>query len=167
MTDLVYSVGSYLPVVMVLITVMWISFNNSWAMLFAYIGGIVGNSIVNSLLKQVIRQPRPGHSNDFRGSHKYGMPSGHAQAAFFTTGLVWAWTNTNEWPFLYFMASLLIAIQRLWVNVHTLAQVSVGAVVGFVLACMFAYALDRKRVVSIKNTWFKRRIQTCCDTSTS
>lgn len=158
MSNWLYIVGGYGPFVMVLITITWISFKNNFLMMLSYISGIVGNSLLNDLLKIIIRQPRPSKGNDFRGAHKYGMPSGHAQASFFTTGLVWAWSANNGLPFLFLLMSLLISYQRIAVNVHTVEQIVAGSIVGFLLACIFVYMLARNEIVWIENRWVREQL---------
>jgi membrane-associated phospholipid phosphatase len=73
------------------------------------------------------------------------MPSGHAQASFFSA--VFIFLSTKQYNLLYFytLFSLLIIIQRVYFNYHTILQVVVGAIVGSAFA-YFVYYLAREKI---------------------
>ena len=60
----------------------------------------------------------------------FGMPSGHVQSAFFSTTFIYLSLRHENWFYFYILFSLLIVIQRIVFNYHTILQVIVGALVG-------------------------------------
>lgn len=124
--------------------------------LFFYIIGFILDTILNFILKGIIKQPRPkGDYNIFNPLEKhsphimsdiYGMPSGHAQRVFYSTVFIYlVFKNTNI-TFLYIFISILTLIQRVKYQNHFVTQVIAGAVVGAIIAYyMFMYA-DKKIV---------------------
>jgi len=151
--------GSYGPIILILLSIfiLWDSHN----LFFYYIVGLFVNSVLNLLIKAIIQQPRPTEYtehfhlalthgkrflfNDGIPFNIFGMPSGHAQASFFSA--VFVFLSTKQYNLLYFytLFSLLIMIQRVYFNYHTILQVIVGAIVGSVFA-YFVYYLAREKI---------------------
>jgi membrane-associated phospholipid phosphatase len=123
-----------------------------------YLTGWVCNVIINILLKGFIQQPRPSEDlHVFRaekehikrmGFDRYGMPSGHAQMAFYSVGfLYFVFQNT----FLLISTAILSIItnyQRVKYKNHTVMQVIVGSLVGFFVGYVF-YILSKKNKMGI------------------
>jgi len=86
--------------------------------------GCVQNALLNWVLIQIIRQPRP-HSSS------YGMPSGHAQAAAYATAVA---RPSMKLPMLALTA--VVAVQRVVEGYHTPLQVSVGLALGGLLGML-------------------------------
>jgi diacylglycerol kinase (ATP) len=120
-------------------------------MLFYFIIGIFLSFIGNMSLKGIIKQPRPEfdtksfnialNTNSMRyifGYDIYGMPSGHAQMAFFITTFLYLVTRTIWIAFSLLLLSFVIMCQRVVYNRHTILQVLVGGVVG-ILFGFFVY----------------------------
>jgi len=112
-----------------------------------YILGAILSSIVNVILKIIIKQPRPKHDKpDFnfliqtnkRVSYdKFGMPSGHAQFMFYTLAFMALVMRSHKyyWWIVSIMSLLSIntAVQRIHDDNHTVAQVIVGSVIGVLI----------------------------------
>ncbi len=103
---------------------------------------IVG-TILNSILKSIIRQPRPRnqrHLYDFeqyqRHGQEFGMPSGHAQNVFYSL-----FTVLFKIPNIYLaIVTLLIACNTCWqrwvYRNHTIVQIIMGSITGIFVFCI-------------------------------
>ena len=108
--------------------------------------------VTNLWLKEAIGRTRPYDLFDgvrllVERQPDPSFPSGHASASFAATVPM-----MKELPkalgFLVLILALLISVSRLYVGVHYLSDVLVGAVLGTVyalIACAFVNAADRKR----------------------
>jgi len=96
--------------------------------------GAVGNSLLSLVLKKMLNHERPAPA--LRSDP--GMPSSHAQSIFYATTILalslYYWLGTNYLTMILGPATLLVAAYLSWLRVsqrlHTLNQVTVGAVVG-------------------------------------
>ena len=113
------------------------------AILVKFGGLLIFSSLLNAVLKEMIRMPRPSGEIPLfetpRERDFYGMPSGHAQIAAFVTSFFIKNANelSNVNPVWFAMMtvgfvaiSILTIIQRYAFRAHTLAQLAVGLVVG-------------------------------------
>jgi dolichyldiphosphatase len=93
---------------------------------------ILLNSIINKLLKSIIKEDRPIKENS------YGMPSGHAQFMWF---LFFYKFNEQSTYFNTFMLlnTLVISYDRIYKQKHTVKQVIVGAIIGSILGLLSSY----------------------------
>lgn len=93
--------------------------------------------VVSTVLKHATERPRPSLVDPnvhplVAVPHSYSMPSGHATAAFavaLAAGLV---HRRLLWPLLGLAA--LVAFSRVWLGVHYLTDVLVGAALGTAIA---------------------------------
>jgi membrane-associated phospholipid phosphatase len=116
--------------------------------------GFVLNIVVNNILKQIIKQPRPkGDLDIFDPSKKhnysrnpvqvYGMPSGHSQMVLFSTTYIYLVFKNIPITLLYLLLTLNTVIQRIRYKNHTVMQVIVGSFVGAFLAYIaYTYATN-------------------------
>lgn len=105
-----------------------------------YLLGIPFNSVLNYILKGIIQDPRPSkdtelirialHNGKRIGSDVYGMPSGHAQNAFYSIAFIHFTFKNYELTFCALLLGLLTMYQRVKYKNHTIYQVIVGAIVG-------------------------------------
>jgi len=107
--------------------------------LWAFMLGSGINIVFNKLLKMVFKDPRPQTHDNYLGAEQYGMPSGHAQIAFFAITFYYLvkkhWTNTILLLFLTVVALTSITLyQRYAYKYHTLEQLLAGAVTGSAFA---------------------------------
>ena len=127
-------------------------------MLFYFVVGVFFNFIVNMILKGVIKQPRPEfntkafnialHTNSMRyifGYDIYGMPSSHAQMAFFTSVFIYLSIKHTNFLYLYIIISLFICYQRIKIQYHSISQIVVGAIVGSGFGYL-VYQLAREKI---------------------
>jgi len=113
-----------------------------------YLAGFFLNIIVNSILKTIIREPRPSNrmhqfTLDFNetytdvdklGEHEFGMPSGHSQSVFYSAAFIHF--SIKKWwiSLICFMIALNTMYQRVLYKNHTILQVCVGAIIGIFMA---------------------------------
>jgi membrane-associated phospholipid phosphatase len=113
---------------------------------FYYLIGFVINSILNLILKGIIRQPRPcDDEKNFNIALKnipetifkdgvpfniFGMPSGHAQSALYSTTYIFLSLKNIKVLLFYVFLSIIIVLQRIMKQFHTVFQVVVGLFIG-------------------------------------
>ena len=130
-------------------------------LLFYYIIGIFFNAILNLILKGIFQQARPSEDYDkFNLALKngkrfifkngvpfdiFGMPSGHAQSALYSTVFIYLALQKTNILYLYLLFSLLIITQRVLYNHHTVFQVIAGAFVGALFG-YFVFSLAEKKI---------------------
>lgn len=112
-----------------------------------YIIGFIINSLLNILLKGIIKQPRPSEdihmfniklmSGKRIGYDKFGMPSGHAQSVFYSTLFILFALKNNIITFFYFIISFLTIYQRIKYFNHDIYQVIIGSIIGSILGFSF------------------------------
>ena len=98
-----------------------------------YVLGCFTNACINIVLKAIIQQKRPGNYKSFIPFDNFGMPSGHAQFAAFSTIYISTLKNKNL-TLVYLLCWLFILIQRVVQKYHTMEQVVVGSIVGVIVA---------------------------------
>jgi len=157
--DILYEFGGYAPILLILLSwyLLWEHSN----LFFYYNVGLIMNAILNIILKGFIQEPRPifdkrkitlmsKHTKEFFFQNGipfdiYGMPSGHAQMAFFTSTFIYLSTKHTNFLYLYLLISLLICYQRVKYEFHSISQVIVGAIVGSSFGYL-VYKLAREKI---------------------
>ncbi|XP_006818673.1 dolichyldiphosphatase 1-like [Saccoglossus kowalevskii] len=144
---------SLLPVFIIVSFVTLIAFRRELHTI-TFFGGLLVNEIVNWVLKNIIRQPRPCREHEVVFS-EYGMPSNHSQFMwFFGVYLVlfvyiriqYSTSSTCSlvdlaWKHVVAVGALLVAAivtySRVYLHYHTNRQVYSGAVVGSLVAVLW------------------------------
>ena len=157
--NLFNEIGIYGPIILNFLSIylLWDKHN----LLFYYIIGIFFNAILNLILKGIFQQPRPSEDYDkFNLALKngkrfifkngvpfdvFGMPSGHAQSALYSTVFIYLALKKTNILYLYLLFSLLIIIQRVVYNHHTIFQVIVGILVGISFG-YFVFSFAEKKI---------------------
>lgn len=153
-----YFVGKFAPIILLFYSffLLW----NKYNLFFYYTIGIFMNTILNLVLKGIIQQPRPtedpklfnlalthGKPHVFKTSipfNIFGMPSGHAQSALFSTVFIYLSLGKLNVLWMYLFFSFITMTQRLVYNRHTLLQIVVGAVVGGSFGYVMFYLAEQK-----------------------
>ncbi len=147
MQSILYGIGHLGPYGFGILSIYLL--RNKDTLLFCYILGNTANIVMNFILKNIIRQPRPKPIKDIdednssiiqqlREIDVYGMPSGHSQSAAFSTMFIYLALNQTNLLLLYLVVSGITLWQRVHYKFHTVMQVLVGAVVGTGIAyCTF------------------------------
>ena len=128
---------------------------------FYYVCFCIINVVLNTVLKQLFRQPRPSIDEKTflailkknerfvrRDGHPYdifGMPSGHTQSVVYSTLFNYLVFHNMQMTVAFLILSLLTMVQRVVYNHHTVLQVIVGGCVGTVVA-LTAYHFAKKKV---------------------
>jgi membrane-associated phospholipid phosphatase len=157
--DMLYELGGYGPFLLTFLS--WYLLFDHKNLFFYFNVGLFGNILLNIILKGIIQEPRPmfdgkkiklmtSHAKDFFFQNGipfdiYGMPSGHAQTAFFIT--VFLYLSLKNINLLYFciIFSLFICYQRVKFEFHSISQVIVGSTVGSLFAYFF-HQLAREKI---------------------
>lgn len=131
-------IGYYGPVILLVISI--IIFIERTKTLITYILFFIVNILLNGVLKQLIREPRPNgntlfnDSENTEGVEQFGMPSGHAQSVAYTATFLYLFTKS---PDIFIGACFIGAItiyQRYKYKRHSIGQLLVGVTIGALIA---------------------------------
>ncbi len=154
--------GNFGPIILAFLSMylLW----NKHNLFFYYIVGLFTNSVLNILLKIIIKQPRPyydtktfnlalEHSKHFLFKDGmpydiFGMPSGHSQSALFSTIYIYLSLRNIKILCIYLLISLVVLIQRVSFYHHTILQVIIGSIIGGYFA-YFVYYLAREKIKGV------------------
>jgi len=153
-------VGEFAPIILFIITLLLLKNKNNLFTYYLY--GFFLNAMLNLLLKGIIKQPRPLHDPDvikakvelnksnrfvyFVPLDIFGMPSGHTQAALYSTCFIYMALRNIKVTLFFLAMSLLTIFQRVNNYFHSVFQVVVGAFVG-VLFGLFVYHMANIHIV--------------------
>lgn len=148
--NVINTIGYYGPFILGFATLFFLRSKPTW--LFIYIFTYIFNIILNIILKIFYRHPRPNqdptifYAREKKGLMQfsnYGMPSGHAQSVIFSTAYIW-FSMHNYWiTFLYICISCLTIYQRITSNFHDFLQVTIGIVIGIIIAYISSVYVKR------------------------
>lgn len=130
-------------------------------LLHYYLYGFIANTIVNILLKLLIKEPRPSvEQNKFDlilnqsknnsiykkliHFHMLGMPSGHAQSVMYSTVFIFLALKQYNLLVLYLLISSITIYQRVFFNYHTVGQIIIGSIIGITLGYFVFYLATYK-----------------------
>jgi len=145
-------IGYYGPIILGILT-LFLLYSTKTYLIF-YVVGFLLNIVVNNILKQIIKQPRPkGDLDIFDPSKKhnyshnpvqiYGMPSGHSQMVLFSTTYIYLVLKNIPLTLFYVLLTLNTIFQRIRYKNHTVMQVIVGSLVGALVAYVaYKYATN-------------------------
>ncbi len=157
--NILYELGQYGLILLIVLSwyLLW-EHNN---LFFYFTVGILANIILNLFLKGVFQEPRPlyddkqfyllkTHAKSFFFKdgipfNFFGMPSGHAQMAFFITMFMYLSLKNKKLLYFYLILSLLICYQRVKFEYHSVLQVIVGSITGLLFG-YFLYQLARGKI---------------------
>lgn len=116
---------------------------------FGYLCGIalISEFFINDfVLKNVIARPRPFEINNIelliKAPSGYSMPSGHSASSFVIAGTFLFFKQKGRW--LVLCLASLIAISRVYLQVHYLSDILVGSLLGLLIAYIYfqKYSID-------------------------
>jgi membrane-associated phospholipid phosphatase len=149
-------IGYYAPLLLLIVSTLFLRNRCTYLKFFIY--GYAGTIVLNSLLKILIKEPRP--SKDKRileiaiqngnriGFDKYGMPSGHAQVCGFCLAFMTMLFKSPSISLLYLVISIITMYQRYIYNNHTIMQLIVGFIIGIGTGIM-VYLLGHKNIKGV------------------
>lgn len=131
------TIGFIGPIILIIISI--ITLLNQRVYLISYLAFLFGNTAINGMLKHIIKQDRPTDGKSimnepYNGIHKYGMPSSHAQSAFFSMTYLYLIKDLPGIIIVVAFISALTMYQRWKYRQHTLEQLCVGAFIGVCVA---------------------------------
>eukprot|EP01103_Thecamoeba_quadrilineata_P007749 TRINITY_DN17583_c0_g1_i1.p1 TRINITY_DN17583_c0_g1~~TRINITY_DN17583_c0_g1_i1.p1 ORF type:complete len:197 (+),score=17.58 TRINITY_DN17583_c0_g1_i1:42-632(+) len=150
---------THLPFVLVLGLISLIVINREVHWIFFFFGQIL-NLAFNSLLKNIIRQPRPTKST----SLDYGMPSSHSSYVFFFCAyltcfviLKTKYTPTTRSFVIAVLAfiAIIVGYSRIHLAFHTLEQVIVGMILGIITGTSW-YFFVQNYLLPVYSPWLQK-----------
>jgi membrane-associated phospholipid phosphatase len=157
--SILYEFGAYGPIILILLS--WYLLWDNKNLFFYYTVGIFANAVLNLILKGIIQEPRPmfddkkvrllkTHGKEYFYQSGipfdiFGMPSGHAQASFFSTIFIYLSLKQTNILYIYIPLTLLTCYQRVKFDYHSISQIIVGGIVGTAFG-YFVYQLAREKI---------------------
>jgi len=155
-TEKIDYIGYLGPVILLILSIFLLI--NKATLLSTYIFGLIISCIMNCILKYIIKEPRPSEDLSIYNASiahgkrisfdKYGMPSGHATGAFYSTAFIFFALKDPTISFIYLIISINTMFQRVKYKNHTISQVIVGAFVGAITGYL-AYLFATKKLVGL------------------
>ncbi|EGW34843.1 uncharacterized protein SPAPADRAFT_130821 [Spathaspora passalidarum NRRL Y-27907] len=152
---------SLLPIYIMVFYTAWFLITREIEPVIA-VGGHLCNEIANKIVKRLIKHPRPDFHKDFGlGSYSltYGMPSAHSQfMGFFAAYFIYTIhfkvdhmpARKKRFAYLLMITGMVaVAFSRIYLLYHTVPQVIVGVMVGFVLGICYFIASTLARDVGL------------------
>lgn len=156
------TVGNSGPVILMIFSFYLL--RNKKSLFYYYIIGLFLNALLNLVLKGLFKMPRPlddiktfnlALKNGDRFIFKngvphdiFGMPSGHTQSAIYSTTFVFLALKDYKILILYVFISLITMCQRVYYKWHTILQVIVGGIIGFIFGKIMFY-LCKKNIMGL------------------
>ena len=145
--------GEFGPKVLFLTTLFFLRLKTNFAVY--YIFGFILVMILNSMLKNIIKQPRPIENeklfyemHQYNKLHqyyyvipstRYGMPSGHSSSVIYSTIFVYLVLHDTRIALFYLFIAGNTMIQRFNNLYHSFAQVVFGALFGALVGYFIFY----------------------------
>ena len=156
--NVIYHLGASSPYIVFMYALYIL--RNKYNLLSIFCVGFIINIIINSLLKAIIREPRPSYNkpefntdtdtdtdesaeklDDPLGTtipfNVYGMPSGHAQGTAYTFFYLFLVTKNIQIALIPLLLIIITGYQRVLSMNHTLLQVIVGTILGLLSGYIF------------------------------
>ena len=129
-----------------------------------YFVSIVGFSgiFINQCLKMTFRVPRPWDldpnftivESARKAATGYSFPSGHTQNAVGAFGALGLWYHKRPWvKYLSLFAVVTVPLSRMYLGVHTPADVGVSCVIAVLLVTLGYYLMRKTDIYSAKMGW--------------
>lgn len=102
--------------------------------------GLAVQTATTDIIKHLAGRPRPRQFDDMLvfygpGSEFHSFPSSHASFAFMLATVAAAYYPRARWP--AYAGAVIIAFGRVMLDAHFLSDVMVGALIGYLAACIF------------------------------
>ena len=139
-TNFLYGIGFFSEIILP-IMVLYLLYSK-WFSISIFFIGYLFNTLLNIFLKGFIRDRRPLKPIAFladetfttSGAQYYGMPSGHSQNVFYCIAYLYSSIPKQiDWVLLSFIIGLLTIWERYIFHNHTIRQLVVGAILGFLI----------------------------------
>jgi len=148
MTEISNFIGYNAPFILLCLGsyIMWKSMQ--WIYLSTFIIGFFLNDLLNRIIKAIVQEPRPpnpinnGNYDDWtktKSVQKYGMPSGHAQGAFYCASFLYFLTKSINVIIGSITLSIITLLHRYIYRKHTAKQLLVGSTIGILTGWIVYY----------------------------
>jgi undecaprenyl-diphosphatase len=128
---------------------------HQWILLGGWLTAFAGASLLDEVLKMVIRRPRPPHTAAFLHEYGWSFPSGHAMGSLIGYGLLaymlvvlWVHRRSTQISIWLGAALLIVAVgvSRLYLGVHYFSDVVGGYAAGllWLSACISGLEVARR-----------------------
>jgi membrane-associated phospholipid phosphatase len=154
---LVSDLGEFEIYLAVVTTIIW-TINKRFGLVAAFL--LTGGELVSTILKQAFRNPRPYWlypDVGLRIHDRYGLPSGHTQGAAIFCLLAAMWLRRRWVWLLAVLAVIVMSLARIYLGLHDIEDVLVGAAVGLVALGLF-YGWDRFFQARFRNRILGQRL---------
>ena len=109
-------------------------------LIVAWVLSYIGGTILDGVMKEVVRRPRPEYAMKFLHYNSWSFPSGHSMGSLigfamlaFTIIRVWPIKNTASRVLVWLCAAIMVALvgySRIYLAVHYLSDVVAGYTLG-------------------------------------
>jgi membrane-associated phospholipid phosphatase len=153
MLNTIDNLGFWGPLILIPINVVYLWNRQRYVIIYMFF--LVISSMTNSGLKQLIREPRPRNqiylnkydiSEANISNHKYGMPSGHAQATGYSITFLYLVSKSQALLMITSFIGATTLYQRYVYNRHTIGQLVIGLLIGISIAFV---SLNVEQIVHI------------------
>ncbi len=103
----------------------------SW-FIFGGLPSIAISWFIVEILKLIFKVPRPCFGLDFCPI-SYSFPSGHAAVIFAVMTVAITYSKSRKLDVLFFTLALLVSLSRVFLGVHTIQDITVGGLIGFIV----------------------------------
>jgi membrane-associated phospholipid phosphatase len=134
------NIGFYAPFILFILSIFLLRHLTTYLYFFG--AGFILNTILNIILKLIIKEPRPlkdkkaieiGVTNGVHiGFDKFGMPSGHAQNCAFCLTFITMVLNNPFITCMYLLITGITLFERFKYNHHSILQLIIGTLIGIV-----------------------------------
>ncbi len=132
------------PVVLSILGVAFVLYfilRHAWIFLTSWIAALAGAGVLDWLLKEAVRRPRPVYAVALLHGHSYSFPSGHALASLLAYGMssyfvIILWLKRSPVRTIVICSAMFlviaIGVSRLYLGVHYFTDVIAGYAAGVV-----------------------------------
>lgn len=157
--DKFFLILSYLitdiPLVAILCYVYW-CINKEKGVKTGFI--LLNGMLLNFIVKDIFKVERPYVKNnsivnkDIKYGYGYSFPSNHSQLSMSLLFSIKRYFNINKFYILGFIITVLIGVSRMYLGVHSILDVTVGFVIGFLIVKIFGFIIDK--IMECKKYWY-------------
>jgi len=146
-------IGYFGPIFLIIYSIILL-IKKSLLLQFYFIGLGV-NTLLNIILKILIKDPRPkddiplfeaelAHDKRRISFDRFGMPSGHAQTVGYSLGFILFSLKSHLVTNIYLIITLITLWQRYFYRNHSLPQLLVGLTIGLIMGYLFYWIATKK-----------------------